>query len=200
MLRSYLSRLSPRRRAFLSLGLWAIVAVVAALLMVQFVARSFVVHGISMEPSLQAGDVVFTSKLPYTWNRLTGGQHIPQRGALVVFKNPFYSQGDPDMYIIKRVIGLPGDRVKVDDGRIIVFPAEGLGPAINPDDDIRGPQGPTSGSVDRIVPDGELFVVGDNRSGNSSLDSRNGMSTVPLREIHGTVMLRFWPLNAIRFF
>jgi signal peptidase I len=152
-----------------------------------------------MEPTLHSGDVVLTSKITTSWSQLTGQQYTPNRGTLVVFKNPFYNQGNPDMFIVKRVIGLPGDRVAVRNGRITVYPGNGAA-SINPDEGVDGPQSPTSGSVDRVVPDGELFVAGDNRLDENSLDSRNGMSTVPLREIQGTVLLRFWPLQNIRGF
>lgn len=153
-----------------------------------------------MEPTLRSGDVVLTNKIPYTLGSFTGKPHTPSRGSLVVFKNPFYNQEDPDMFIVKRVVGLPGDHVVIRDGRITIFPA-GVTPfGFNPDAGIDGPQNPTSGTVDLTVPDNELFVVGDNRDGQNSLDSRNGMSTVPLREVKGTVVMRLWPLNHMRFF
>lgn len=183
----------------MSFGVWVIVAIVLAVFMVNFVARSYSVHGISMEPTLRSGDVVLTSKITTSWSRLTNQQYVPARGTLVVFKNPFYNQGDPDMFIVKRVIGTPGDRVVVRDGRITVYPNNSTA-SLSPDHGIDGPQSPTSGSVDRVVPDDELFVAGDNRLEKNSLDSRNGMSTVPVREIQGIVVLRFWPLNQIRSF
>lgn len=199
MLKTLTNRLSPRARTGLSFGVWVAVAVILAVFMVNFVARSYSVHGISMGPTLRSGDTVLTNKIAISWSRLTGQQYTPGRGTLVVFKNPFYDQGDPDMFIVKRVIGLPGDRVAVRDGRITVYPGNSTD-GFNPDDNFEGPQNPTSGSVDRVVPDGELFVAGDNRLEENSLDSRNGMSTVPIREIQGTVVLRFWPLGNWRFF
>jgi signal peptidase I len=181
-------------------GIWTAVALVAAIGIVTFVGRSYSVHGISMEPTLHSGDIVFTNKLGRTIAQLTGKPFTPPRDALIVFNNPFYNQGDPHMFIVKRVIGLPGDRVMVRDGRITIYPDNNTNKGFNPDDHLTGPQSPTSGNVDRIVPDGEVFVAGDNRLGNNSLDSRNGMSTVPIGEIQGIVVLRLWPLNRIHLF
>ncbi len=193
------NRLSPRARTALSFAVWIVVAFAIAAFLVSFVARSYSVHGISMEPTLRGGDVVLTNKVPVSWSRLTGQSFVPARGSLVVFKNPFYNQGDPDIFIVKRVIGQPGDRVTVKDGRVSIYPGNSVD-SFNPDDGVSGPQSPTAGSVDRIIPEGELFVAGDNRLDDNSLDSRNGMSTVPVREIEGVVLVRFWPFNQIRSF
>lgn len=200
MNRPGLPRLSPQAKAWLSYGGWILSGVILALGLISFVARTFVVHGVSMEPTLRNGDLVLTNKIAQTLAALGHTEAIPHRGALVVFRNPFYNQGDPDMFIVKRAIGLPGDRVMVQDGRIRIHPAGPATYSFNPDDGLIGPQSPTDGTVDRTVPDGELFVVGDNRPGENSLDSRNGMSTVPLRDVQGTVLLRFWPLNSFRIF
>jgi signal peptidase I len=197
---SPLARLPKRTRGWIRFGLWIIAAAIVGLLLATFVARSYNVDGISMEPTLHTGDVVFTNRLARTWSDLTHQQFAPKRGQLAVFKNPFYNRGDPNLFIVKRVIGLPGDHVVVRDGRITVYTAMDPIKAFNPDTGINGPQSPTNGAVDRVVPDGELFVVGDNRQGKNSLDSRNGMSTVPIAEVQGTVLFRFWPLNSFRIF
>lgn len=196
-MRKLLPRL-PHAQHWMRFGLWVIVAALLALLLVTFVARSYSVSGISMEPTLHSGEVLFSSKLARTFSNATGKPFVPKRGQLIVFKNPFYSQGDPNMFIIKRVIGLPHERVVVRDGRVIILTPDGK--SLNADDGVGGPQGPTSGNVNRIVPDDEIFVAGDNRQGKNSLDSRNGMSTLPVRDIEGTVLLRFWPLNKFRWF
>lgn len=192
------SRLPSWTRRWVQRGLWVAAAAALALLLVTFVARSYSVHGISMEPTLRTGEAVFSTKLGRTLRSVIGKPFIPQRDQLIVFKNPFYNQGDPNMFIVKRVIGLPGERVVVRDGRITIYTPDGK--SFDPDDTIEGPQGPTSGNVDRIVPEDEVFVVGDNRQGKNSLDSRNGMSTLPVRDIEGTVLFRFWPLHKFRWF
>lgn len=195
-MRNPLQRLSPQAYSWAMFGIWVVLALVMAIGVVTFVGRSFVVHGSSMEPTLHSGEIVFTNKLGKTLATLQGKNFLPSRNALAVFNNPFYNQGDPDMFIVKRIVGLPGDRVVVRDGRITVYPDGDLAKGLNPDEGVTGPQSPTSGSVDRVVPEGEVFVAGDNRLGKNSLDSRNGMSTVPAKEIQGVIVLRLWPLNA----
>ncbi len=190
-------RLPAGARPWIRRVSWAAAAVLLAVLLITFVARSYSVHGISMEPTLHTGEAVFSGKLGRTLSRVTGKPFIPKRGQLIVFKNPFYDQGDPNMFIVKRVIGLPNERVVVRGGRITVYTVDGK--SLDPDEGIEGPQGPTSGNVDRVVPENEIFVAGDNRQGKNSLDSRNGMSTLPVRDIESTVLFRFWPLNKFRW-
>lgn len=195
-----MQRLSPEARSWMMLLVWIVAALAVALGVVSFVGRSYVVHGISMEPTLHSGDVVFTNRIGRSIADAQGKVFIPARGSLIVFNNPFYNQGDPNMFIVKRVIGLPGDRVIVADGRITIYPNDDQSKAFDPDQNVTGPQSPTSGSVNRVVPDGEVFVAGDNRLGKNSTDSRNGMSTVPAKEIQGVIVTRFWPLNHFHLF
>lgn len=118
-----------------------------------------------------------------------------------------------DQYIIKRVIAFAGERVVVKDGTMTVYsdPAD-ESTAIVYDDEWRtfedegktllltGPKLHTSGEIDMIVPEGEIFVSGDNREGSNSYDSRNGLGTVPFCRIIGSVNLRIFPLNKISLF
>lgn len=109
-----------------------------------------------------------------------------------------------DQYIIKRVIAFPGERVTVQDGVMTIYNEE------HPDgfvydkewrtNETNGPKEYTSGEVDTVVPEGEIFVSGDNREGSHSYDSRNGLGTVPFCRIVGPVNLRLFPLNRLKLF
>lgn len=156
-----------------------------------------------MQTTMYTGDRLIVNRLPVTWAAIQNKQYIPERGDIIVFKNPRYTLGIEDEFIVKRVIGLPGERVLLEDGHYTVFNdqhPEGF----NPDDMNNGEPGkPTSGEADEVVPDGELFVSGDHRQGNFSFDSRNGdqgMGTIPLYDVVGPVSLRIFPFNKIRTF
>ena len=112
--------------------------------------------------------------------------------------------GKADQYIIKRVIAFPGERVTVKDGVLTVYNEEHPN-GFSPDeatrvDENNGPKEYSSGEVDMIVPDGEIFVAGDNREGSHSFDSRSGLGTVPYCRIIGPAAIRIYPFDKIRTF
>ena len=153
-----------------------------------------------METTLYTGDRLIVDRLPVTWAQLQNKSYVPKRGQVIVFKNPQYTQGIEDEYIVKRVIAFPGERVVLQDGSYTVY--NDVNPTgFNPDDNNHGePGSPTTGEVDEIVPEGELFVSGDHRTGNFSYDSRNGLGTIPYYDIVGPVNVRIFPFNKIRTF
>lgn len=165
-----------------------------------YVFRSFNVEGPSMERTLFTGDRLIVDRLPVTWAQLQNKEYVPDRGQVIVFKNPLYTVGNPDEYIVKRVIAFAGERVVLKDGKFTVYNA--ANPAgFNPDDANHGePGSPTTGSVDTVVPEGTLFVSGDHRQGNYSYDSRNGLGNIPLYDVVGPVSLRIFPFTGIRTF
>ena len=196
---SFIAR-HPLIKDVLSITIFVICVLAGTLLINSFVFRSFSVIGPSMETTLYTGDRLIVDRLPVTLAQLQNKTYEPKRGQIIVFKNPLFSQGMPDEFIVKRVIGLPGERVVLKNGVYTVY--NNANPdGFNPDDANHGePGSPTSGAVDEIVPDGELFVSGDHRQGNYSLDSRNGLGTIPLYDVVGPVSLRIYPFNKIRSF
>ena len=114
----------------------------------------------------------------------------------MVFRNP----RNNTTQLVKRVIGLPGDRVVVDGGQITVFNDENPD-GFNPDEDQQLDLASTDGRVDLTVPDGQIFVVGDNRIPNGSYDSRSpDLGTVPIDVVVGELVLRIFPLTEAKFF
>jgi signal peptidase I len=169
-----------------------ILAPVFALLMIIFVFQSYVVDGSSMEPTLQNGDRIFILKLPKTVANFSGDDFIPPRGEIIVFKKP----SDPNVQLIKRVIGLPGERVVVKNGQITVYNSQNPD-GFNPDEgtDYGDALAAAEGNVDIRVGEGELFVSGDNREPGGSLDSRTGLGLVPAENIVGRLWIRYFPIS-----
>lgn len=153
-----------------------------------------------MENTMHTGDRLIVNRIPVTISQLQNKEYVPERGQVIVFKNPQFTLGSGDEYIVKRVIAFAGERVVLKDGEYRVYNDQNP-QGFNPDDDNHGePKSPTSGSVDRVVADGTIFVSGDNRTGGHSLDSRNGLGDIPLYDIVGPVGLRIYPFTQMRTF
>ncbi len=128
------------------------------------------VDGFSMQPTLEDGEFVLVSKVNYQFGDV-------ERGDIVVFHFPL----DPEQELIKRVIGLPSDTISVQNGQVSVNgwvldePYIAAAPAY---------------SGEWIVPDGQLFVLGDNR--NDSSDSHS-WGYLPLEKVVGKAVVIYWP-------
>lgn len=175
-----------------------LIAPLLAIFITIFVFQSYEVFGMSMETSLQNGDRLIVQKLSKNWSKIRGQDYIPQRYEIVVFDKPSFisgSSGNVD-HLIKRVIGLPGERVVLSNGKYTIYNEENPS-GFNPDSgqeyakDILN----TPGEVDITVGQKEVFVSGDNR--NNSLDSRN-FGAINSDSITGVATLRFVPVNEFK--
>ncbi len=133
----------------------------------------------SMEPSLAEGERVLINKVVY-------GLHEPERGDVIIF-NPTFSSSEP---FIKRIIGLPGETIDIKAGTVYIHTQENTLKLTEPY--IIEPPNYTLDSFQ--IPEGEYFVLGDNR--NNSHDSHSGW-TVSRDDIIAKAWLRIWPLDKI---
>ena len=183
------------KETFSTLGI-IILAPLVALFLTAFVFQSYQVEGPSMETTLQDKDRLIVTKVNRTWARLTGNDYIPKRYDIVIFNHTgVYANSEfvSEKQLIKRVIGLPGDRVVIKDGVVKVYNQE------RPEGfliDREGPEkntiGHTPGNIDETVKPGEVYVMGDNR--NNSLDSR-AFGTVRAEDLVGRLSLRIFPFD-----
>lgn len=184
----------------LSVVLFVVCVAVTTLLLNAFIFRSFNVVGPSMETTFYTNDHIIINRLPVTIANLQGKTYKPERGQIIVFKNPKYVAGSNiEEYIVKRVIAFGGERVVLKDGKITVFNSNSPN-GFNPDANNQSIGHPISGATDIVVPENEIFVSGDHRQGNYSYDSRNGLGTIPLYDVIGPVGVRIFPFDKIRLF
>jgi signal peptidase I len=157
----------------------ALVAVGSVFLVRTFLVQPFVVSGSSMAPTFENGDYLLIDQLTYRFR-------APERGEVVVFRYP----SNPSAYFIKRIIGLPGERVKIGDNRIEVTPTGAAGPVALKESYL--PAGVvTGGDAEYELSDQQYFVLGDNRS--FSLDSRI-WGLLEKDYVIGLARVRLWPL------
>lgn len=194
-----------------------VIAVLVSFLIKSFVVRSFYIPSGSMENTLLVDDRILVDELTPRWNDY-------ERGEIVVFADPGgwlqpkprqdqspvsegvgwfltmigLSAADSEDHLVKRVIGVPGDHVECCNalGQILVN-----GRAVDESEYLKLPEGDRKASsepFDVVVPDGSLWVMGDNR--NNSLDSRfnrdkPGDGFVPIDNVVGRVFFRTWPFD-----
>lgn len=144
---------------------------------INFVSARIRVDGTSMVPSFQNGDYVIVNRLAYQWGQIV-------RGDVVVFPYPL----NPEEDYIKRVIGLPGDRVAIYGGTVYVNDQPIEEPYIS--------EPAAEDKAELVVPEGYVFVLGDNR--NASSDSRT-WGPLEITEIIGKAVFRYYPFDAIGF-
>ena len=153
-----------------------IIALVIVIPIRYFVFQPFFVRGQSMEPNFYHGDYLIVEKISFRFREI-------KRGEVVVFRRP----NKPTTAFIKRIIGLPGETIKIRDGTVYLQ-GQALDESVYLPENLR-----TTGDLEITLGENEFFVLGDNR--NASFDSRK-WGALPREDIIGRVHLRAWPINA----
>jgi signal peptidase I len=148
-----------------------------------FLIQPFFVNGASMEPQFHDGEYLIVDELSYRFSE-------PQRGDVVIFKYP----KDPSQYYIKRIIGLPGEKIKIEQDEITIFNEEHPDGFKLEESNYLLLDGRKSFLLETKLEEGEYFVMGDNRLASS--DSRV-WGPLPENFIIGRAWLRAWPLDKI---
>lgn len=150
-----------------------------------FLVQPFYVKGASMEPSFFDKEYLIIDEISYRFRE-------PERGDIVVFRYPL----DPNQFFIKRIIGLPGEKIRINDGQITIFNSKSSEGQIL-DESPYLDHVFTAGEKTITLKADEYYLLGDNR--NSSLDSRV-FGPVKNKLIIGRVWLRGWPLARLDSF
>lgn len=152
-----------------------------------FVAQPNEVKGSSMLPNFVNGEYLLTDKLSYQFG-------VPKRGDVVIFKAPSTeSCSAEECEYIKRIIGIPGDKVMVKEGKVYLNRAL-LNQSFLSSDTITDPGSFSVEGVEKVVPEGYYLCFGDNRS-----HSRDGREFGPIKKdlIVGKAFFKYWPLSSI---
>lgn len=178
---------------------WALVIIVPIRV---FLLQPFFVQGASMEPNFHDGDYLIINELGFKETKIPSEKldiftvdsfRELERGDVAVFRYP----RNPQQFFIKRIIGLPGEVVRIDNGKVIVINEQNPAGTVL-DEHLYLPQDlMTSGNVDRRLAADEYFVLGDNRG--ASHDSR-AWGALPKSDVIGRVLLRAWPLDKAAIF
>jgi signal peptidase I len=167
--------------------LWFIVTVLAIVLPIRyFVAKPFIVQGTSMYPNFDSWHYLIVDEFTYIF------LHEPERGDVVVMRYPL----DTSRYFIKRVIGLPGETVRIHGSQVTIVNAT------HPDgftlaETYVAPENASSNEMTVTLRDTDYFVMGDNRA--ASADSRY-WGPLPRADIVGRAFLRLFPFTQMNVF
>lgn len=197
------------RERFYGVGrfLWEIIKVfILAVVIITpirvFLLQPFFVKGASMEPNFDDGQYLIINELGYkTTNVGLNNFHFFtvnsfkefQRGDIAIFRYPL----DPSQFFIKRVIALPGERIKIENGRVTIFNNSHPEGFVLDESAYLNPSVTTNGNIDTQLTDSQYFTMGDNRS--YSHDSR-AWGPLPENDVVGKVMFRAWPFNKAQIY
>ncbi|PIR89109.1 MAG: signal peptidase I [Candidatus Harrisonbacteria bacterium CG10_big_fil_rev_8_21_14_0_10_40_38] len=177
----------PEIKQFL-FGIWEIVEIVVVALATVFLIRTFLfqpflVSGASMEPTFSDGNYIIIDEITYRFRD-------PIRGEVIVFRYPL----DKSSFFIKRVVGLPGERIVSRDGDVKIYKGEEV---LTLDETYLPENTKITENIDTTLKEDEYFVMGDNRY--HSYDSRN-WGAVKKEDIIGIARLRVFPIENVKIF
>lgn len=161
------------------------VAFAAVFLIRSYLVQPFLVSGSSMVPNFYDGDYLLVDELTYRFR-------APERGEVVVFRYP----KDSSVYFIKRIIGLPGEKVVIKDNKVTIF-NDSNKEGFSLDEKYLIGTAPVSSNTEFQVSADSYFVLGDNRA--YSFDSRS-WGTLPKNDVVGLVQFRLWPPTSMKVF
>ncbi len=175
-----------------------LIAAAVVIIINTFLFQAYYVSGNSMNPDFKDGDYLLINKIPITLQSIekffgSKGNTDIKRGDVAIFRPP----ESPQLFFIKRVIGLPGDRVVVKDGKVTVYTKDNPN-GMTLDETYIDPAYKTEGDIDTVVEPNKLFVMGDNRSPGGSYDSR-AWGQLPQENLSGIAFFRLIPLSALGF-
>ena len=157
-----------------------VTSLIIALVITHFV-RPTLVQGSSMYPTLEEKDYLIINRVAYNHKE-------PQRGDIIVFKSELLQPNGKEKDLVKRVIAIPGDHIKITNGEVYINEKLQNEPYIHGQI--------TDGEIDMTIPKGNIFAMGDNRG--NSMDSRAPeVGIVKESDIMGKVMIRLLPFNKI---
>jgi len=158
-----------------------LIAVVIAFVIMQFIKPTIVKES-SMQPTLYENNYILLNKQAYHFGK-------PEQGDIIVFHTGLKLENGKEKMLIKRVIGLPGDTIRIAEGKVYINGKE-LKEDYTKD-------GYTDGYIEDLkIPEGQLFVMGDNRL--VSIDSRvEEVGTVKIDQVLGKAFVRLYPFNEI---
>lgn len=170
-------------KELLNMGIYLLCVLCATYLIITFVGQRTVVDGDSMETTLSDGDNLIVDKITYRFRE-------PERFDIIVF--PF--QYTEDTYYIKRIIGLPGETVQIDEKGSIYINGEILKETYGKE--IIAPENIGIAAAPVVLGEDEYFVMGDNR--NNSSDSRTeAVGNIHRKDIVGRAWMRIWPFSKL---
>ena len=182
----------------------AVILAAVVFMLLQVTVRNFKVDGSSMDPTLEDGQYLLVNRLVYLrveldrlakivpfWTADEGSSrhaiHAPKRGEVIVFEFPDSNPNNPKKDFVKRVVGLPGETMRMFDGKVFVNEEVLNEPYLSHKD---------HSNVSKVtLGEGEYYVLGDNRT--HSNDSRS-WGAVPEANIRGKVWMVYWPAPGIQ--